>query len=652
MQYPAVEDSVAPVMDQEELGGVGRWRTFTLIAMAVAGAVTLAMLVITLGHANRERDRALERQSHSYDVMIAARTLAGTIARSEASLGRYVISGDRKLGQLYQDEWTTAGVQLNRLDRMIEDRRQQRLMDQLRQAYGARGRELSTIALSTTYHLNRQAYGLYYQARQAEALLKINDLLARLTDGERVLLQQRSEAAEETIQHSNRIAGGLVVFGIVLVLGGIALAWMIVGAVSERAKAHAEARAERARAEELASAVEVATEELKVQEAKLRQAQKMDALGQLTGGIAHDFNNMLAVVLGGLELARRTGSPDDMARHLESATEGAHRAAALTRRLLMFSREEALAPETLVPRRLVEGMRDLLDRTLGDGVKVTIQDWTTGWTLFGDRTQMENAILNLAVNARDAMDGRGELTIRTAEMRMGPHALPRGEAGDYVVLSVADTGEGMTPEVIERVFEPFFTTKPAGKGTGLGLSQIFGLVGQMGGDVTIQSAPGKGTTVNLYLPRHSAPAPALPVEATPDVAKTEVEANDALRILLVEDDPRVLAATMSALQELGHDPIPCNDPREAEGLLARHPGIRLIVSDVLMPHLTGPELIATIRPSHPDLAVLFVTGFAGDAQATGFEGHEVLRKPFTLAGLERAVAAALKRADGLVCAAA
>ena len=639
-------------MDQDELGGGGRWRTFALIAMAVAGAVTLAMLVITLGHANRERDRALERQSHSYDVMIAARTLAGTIARSEASLGRYVISGDRKLGQLYQDDWTTAGMQLNRLDRMIEDQRQQRLMDQLRQAYGARGRELSTIALSTTYHLNRQAYGLYYQARQAEALLKINDLLARLTDGERVLLQQRSEAAEETIQHSNRIAGGLVVFGIVLVLGGIALAWIIVGAVSERAKAHAEARAERARAEELASAVEVATEELKVQEAKLRQAQKMDALGQLTGGIAHDFNNMLAVVLGGLELARRSRSADDMARHLESATEGAHRAAALTRRLLMFSREEALAPETLVPRRLVEGMRDLLDRTLGDGVKVTIQDWTTGWTLFGDRTQMENAILNLAVNARDAMDGRGELTIRTAEMKMGPHALPRGEAGDYVVLSVADTGEGMTPEVIERVFEPLFTTKPAGKGTGLGLSQIFGLVGQMGGDVTIQSAPGKGTTVNLYLPRHSAPAPALPVEATPVVSEAEAEANDALRILLVEDDPRVLAATMSALRELGHDPIPCNDPREAEGLLARHPGIRLIVSDVLMPHLTGPELIATIRPSHPDLAVLFVTGFAGEAQATGFEGHEVLRKPFTLAGLERAVAAALKRADGLVCAAA
>ncbi|WP_322964427.1 ATP-binding protein [Sphingomonas fuzhouensis] len=637
-------------MEQDELGGVSRWQTFALIAMAVAGAVTLAMLIVTLGHANRERDRALERQTHSYDVMIAARTLAGTIARSEASLGRYVISGDNKLGQLYQDEWTLAGAQLDRLDRLIEDRQQQQLVDRLRQAYDTRGHELSTIALSTTYHLNRQAYGLYYQARQARALLTINALLPRLIDGERVLLKQRSEAAQETILHSNRIASGLGMFGIALVLGGIGLAWLIFRTVGERAEARAEAWAERARAEELASAVEAATEELKVQEAKLRQAQKMDALGQLTGGIAHDFNNMLAVVLGGLELARRTEAHEDRLRHLESATEGAHRAAALTRRLLMFSREEALTPETLAPRQLVEGMRDLLDRTLGDGVKVTVEDRTTDWTLFGDRTQMENAILNLAVNARDAMEGRGELTIRTAEAQVKADVLPRAGAGDYIILSVTDTGAGMTPEVAERVFEPFFTTKPAGKGTGLGLSQIFGLVGQMGGDVTIRSAPGRGTTVNLYLPRHIAPAAAAEVE-TP-LAAPEAEATDALRILLVEDDPRVLAATLAALQELGHDPIACNDPREAEGLLARHPGIRLIVSDVLMPHLTGPELIAAIRPRHPDLAVLFVTGFAGEAQATGFEGHEVLRKPFTLVGLERAVAAALKRAEGPVCAAA
>jgi len=639
------------VIEQDNLGKVGRWRAFALIAMALAGAATLAMLIVTLGHANRERDRALERQRHSYEVMILARTLAGTIARSEASLGRYVISGDSKLGQLYVDEWNLARAQLERLDMLIEEANQQRRVEQLRKAYEARGEELSVIALSTTYHRNRQAYGLYYQARQAEALLQINRLLTALIEGERVLLDQRSTAAQETVLHSNRIAGGLVIFGIALALGAILLGWLMFRTVGERAEARAEAWAERARAEELAAAVETATEELKVQEAKLRQIQKMDALGQLTGGIAHDFNNMLAVVLGGLELARRAEDREVSLRHLDSATEGAHRAAALTRRLLMFSREEALTPEALAPRQLVSGMRDLLDRTLGDGVKVTVEDATSDWAMFGDRVQVENAILNLAVNARDAMDGRGELTIRTVETRVDADTLPRAAAGDYVMLSVTDTGAGMTPDVAERVFEPFFTTKPAGKGTGLGLSQIFGLVGQMGGDVTVRTAPGAGTTVSLYFPRHVAAAAPTPVEAAS--ATPSPPGLEALRILLVEDDPRVLAATMGALRELGHDPIACSDPREAEGLLARHPGIRLIVSDVLMPHMTGPEMIATLRPRHPDIAVLFVTGFAGDVQATGFEGHEVLRKPFTLAGLERALAAALKRvAEGPVCAAA
>ena len=644
---------MATVIEQEDQGRVGRWRTFALIAMALTGAATLVLLIVTLGHANRERDRALDLQSRSYDVMILARTVEGTIARSEASLGRYVISGDNKIGQIYSEEWSLAAAQLDRLDMLVEDFRQQRLVDQLRAAYEARGRELSAIALSTTYHRDRQAYALYHQARRAEALLQINRTLNVLIAGERRLLEQRTAAARDTVLHSNRIASGLGLFGLALALGAILLAWMIVHAVGERAEARAEAHAERARAEELADAVDAATEELKLQEAKLRQVQKMDALGQLTGGIAHDFNNMLAVVLGGLELARRADGVEDVRRHLDSATEGAHRAAALTRRLLMFSREEALTPEPLVPRQLVAGMRDLLDRTLGDGVKVTVEDRTTGWMLFGDRTQMENAILNLAVNARDAMDGRGELTIRTAEAHVMANELPRAAAGDYILLSVTDTGAGMSPEVAERVFEPFFTTKPAGKGTGLGLSQIFGLVGQMDGDVTIRTAPGAGTTVHLYFPRHhaaTAPAPvAEPVAPAPDAEDT-----GGMRILVVEDDPRVLSATMAALTELGHDPLPCGDPREAEGMLARQAGIRLIVSDVLMPHQTGPEMIAALRPRYPEVAVLFVTGFAGDAQATGFEGYEVLRKPFTLVGLERAVAAALARnvGDGSVSAAA
>ncbi|WP_343527966.1 ATP-binding protein [Sphingomonas sp.] len=645
---------MAAVIEQEDQGRVGRWRTFALIALAVTGMVTLVMLIVTLGHANRERDRALALQAHSYNVMILARTLAGTIARSEASLGRYVISGDNRLGQLYSDEWTLADAQLERLDLIIDEPHQQRLIERLRRAYDERGRELSAIALSTTYHRNQQAYGLYYKASEAAALLRINQTLNALIEGERRLLDHRTADAKATVLHSNRIAGGLALFGVALALGGVLLAWLTVRTQGERAEARAEAHAERARAEELAGAVDAATEELKVQEAKLRQAQKMDALGQLTGGIAHDFNNMLAVVLGGLELARRADRIEDTHRHLDSATEGAHRAAALTRRLLMFSREEALSPEPLHARQLVAGMRDLLDRTLGDGIKVTIEDRGSGWTLFGDRTQMENAILNLAVNARDAMEGRGELTIRTAEIRVAAEELPRAAAGEYVLLSVTDTGAGMSPEVAERVFEPFFTTKPAGKGTGLGLSQIFGLVGQMNGDVTIRTAPGAGTTVHLYFPRHQAvdTPPPVPEHAMPATEAAGEEA-DRLRILVVEDDPRVLAATMAALSELGHDPVSCDDPREAESVLARHPGVRLIVSDVLMPHQTGPEMVAMLRPRYPDIAVLFVTGFAGEAQAAGFEGHEVLRKPFTLVGLERAMAAALARhTEGPVCAAA
>ncbi|MET4898876.1 ATP-binding protein [Sphingomonadaceae bacterium jetA1] len=644
-------DSVVTVIEQDQQGATGQWRAYALIAMAVAGAATLILLIVTLGHANRERDRALELQRRSYDVMILARTLDGTIARSEASLGRYVISGDAKLGQLYYDEWTLAGAQLDRLDQLIDEPQQQALVERLRHAYGIRGDQLSNIALSTSYHRNRQAYALYYQARQAEALARINRTLNALIDGERRLLEQRSAAARETVLHSNRIAGGLAMFGLALALGGILLGWFIVRAIAGRAEARAEARAERARAEGLAEAVEAATRELKAQDAKLRQAQKMDALGQLTGGIAHDFNNMLAVVLGGLELAGRATNPEESRRHIDSATEGAHRAAALTRRLLMFSREEALTPEPLRPRDLVDGMRDLLDRTLGDGIKVTVVDRTSDWTIFGDRTQIENAILNLAVNARDAMSGRGELTITTEDRPIGPAELPRAGAGDYVMLSVEDTGAGMTAEIAERVFEPFFTTKPAGKGTGLGLSQIFGLVGQMGGDVGIRTAPAKGTTVSLYFPRHAVAQPTPAPVATP-IALPEPAEAPGFPLLVVEDDPRVLAATMGALRELGHDPIACNDPREAESLLARHPGIRLIVTDVLMPHRTGPEMIAELRPLHPGISVLFVTGFAGDAQAAGFEGHEVLRKPFTLVGLERAVAAALARTqNGSVCAA-
>lgn len=641
--------------DAAALGGRATWRTITLVVMALLGAAVLVGLIATLSSANRQRDSALRLQAHSYDVMILARTLSSTIARSEASLGRYVISGDKQLGRLYFEEWVLAGTQLNRLERLTFDNPEQRgRIVELRRAYEDRGRELSLTALSTNYGKNSQALARYYQGRNAPTLIAINRTLDLVIARERALLDDRTSEAMGSVERSSSIAGILAVFGMLIVLGAIGLGWFTIRAVGDRAVAQAEADMERSRAQDLSAAVEKATAELRVQESKLRQVQKMDAVGQLTGGIAHDFNNMLAVILGGLELALRSMArdPTTARRHIESATDGATRAAALTRRLLAFSREDSLKPETMGVAGLVEGMSDLLDRTLGDAITLHVVDQSDGWRVRADRVQLENAVLNLAVNARDAMNGRGTMTVTTGATILAQNAIGHSPAGDYATIAVADDGSGMSADVAERVFEPFFTTKETGKGTGLGLTQIFGLVRQLGGEIDIVSAVGEGTTVTLYLPRDlSEPVgdthPVLRLDAatgapaTPDMIYADEPDRTGLAVLVVEDDPRVLTATIGALEELGHNPIACDDPVNAASMLARHGAIDLIISDVLMPRQTGPEMIAALRPVFPDIAVLFVTGFAGEASTSEFGDHEVLRKPFTLNGLERAVAAAM-----------
>jgi len=619
------------------------WRSLTLGAMALLGVLVFVALGLTLRAADQQRDRALVLQKHSYEVMILSANLAGTLARAEASLGRYVISLDDQLGRAYSADWQLASRQINRLKTITRDNPdQQAAIEDLRRAFKVRTVELGDIALNIVYKRNDQALGLYYKARQAPSRVAIDTLLARIGDQERLILDHRGGAALASVARSSTIATALGVFGLLILLGSFGMGWLTVIALAQGAAARAEADAERDRALDLEAAVAKASSALLAQEAKLRQVQKLEAVGQLTGGIAHDFNNMLAVVLGGLELAGRHVDTDPAAtrRHILSATEGADRAAALTRRLLAFSREESLRSETLDPATLIAGMSDLLDRTLGDGITVSVGSAAdSNWSIRVDRIQLENAVLNLAVNARDAMEGRGRLQIAVAQVSLAEGAVAACRAGDYVALAVSDTGCGMPPELIDRAFEPFFTTKAAGKGTGLGLSQVFAFVRHADGAVALDSMPGEGTTVTLYLPRHGVsdeqalpPAPATPAEAM----------QAALDIFVVEDDPRVLNATMGALAELGHRPVACDDPIEAPDKLAAMHRVDLIITDVLMPGCTGPELIDTVAPRHPGMAVLFVTGYAGEAGGeAAFGGHHVLRKPFTLAGLAHAIEAAV-----------
>ena len=614
-----------------------------LVVVAALGAGVLAALIIATGIATRERDRALKAQSHSYEVMILTRSLAGSIAHAEATLGRFVISADKKIGLQFGDQWQQAGLQIDRLDSITNDNpTQQGRVFALRQAYQERGDELSLIALSTQYKRNDQAIARYYAARNAPALARIDTILDGFIDSERDLLSKRSAAAERKIAQSNLAVKIFAGFGALLVIAAIILGWLVVLSSSERAYAAAEAETERNRAEELEVAVaeavaglEAEAREREVAESKLRQMQKLDAVGQLTGGIAHDFNNMLAVVLGGIELAkRRLAEGGDAVRHLDNAAEGANRASALTKRLLAFARAEPLLPRALDPTELIAGMSDLLDRTLGDGVQLEVVDEADGWCIWADSDGLENAILNLAVNARDAMDGRGRLTIAAGLVTLAADAVGHNSPGDYVTIGVSDTGTGMAPEVIERVFDPFFTTKPVGKGTGLGLSQVFGFVKQSHGEVAITSNEGEGTTVTLYIPRyHSSIRTAKVVPIAPE-APTLQRSHD---ILVVEDDPRVLTATVELLTELGHRPVSCDDPMEAMAKAGAMANIDLIISDVLMPNKTGPELVTELAPAFPDAAVLFVTGYAGEAQGNALGGHKVLRKPFTIAGLARAI---------------
>jgi len=639
------------------------WRRIIAAAAALFAALLLIALIVLVSRSNQERDEALALERSSHEVMMATGGFGQALAQSEAALGRFIISGDQGVATIYYDEWVRAGRLLDRLNaRARYYPAQGPLLEELQLLFRKRGEELSDAAQRANYRRNWQALSSYYQAGKLDTGPRIAVLLRKITANERALLSERSKAAAASIERSNRLVRILSIIGLFIVTGAILLGWTAISAIRQRHLARRLVERESARAETLQTAVADRTRELEAAnialreeaatriaaEAQLRQAQKMEAVGQLTGGIAHDFNNMLAVVVGGLDLARRrlTQETEVVQRHLDNAMEGATRAAELTRRLLAFARAEPLLPEQIDLGELIKGMSSLLDRSLGEIVRIETDIEPGLWQVHCDRSQVENAILNLAVNARDAMPEGGVLRIAASNQTLADGEAGEAAAGRYVRIRVTDEGCGIAPQVLERVFEPFFTTKEVGKGTGLGLSQIFGFARQSGGDVTIDSTVGIGTTVSLYLPRR---AEALTVveDATPRQPSGPAPIPDEEAILVVEDDRRVRMSTIAALEELGYRTIACESGEEAIVILARRRDIRLIVTDIVMPGMSGTDLVATVAPLYPHVGVLFVTGYTGDAGgADKLAGYQVLRKPFTIARLSAAVNAALSRPVG------
>jgi signal transduction histidine kinase/ActR/RegA family two-component response regulator len=642
-------------------------RNGALLAGAMIVAALIVFLIVQAIASNRQRDHALERERHSYDVMLLTRSVEASMTRAEATLGRFATSGDRDMGTGYYNAWVEAGTSIDKLQSLVgQDEEETQLVHQLHRLYSERGTELDPVATRAYYKQGWPALTLFNDAGHSKRIVDIRRTLDAIADHESAILQDRYDESDAAAVQADQTIRLLSVVGVALVGAALVLGWVAIGAIHRQRSAREDAEAADERAAWLEQAVAEQTRALSeanerlheaaaeraVAEAQLRQMQKMEAVGQLTGGIAHDFNNMLAVVLGGLELAQRSldSDPATARRHIDSAAEGADRAAALTRRLLGFARAEPLLPEAVHPATMIADMSALFDRTLGERILVETRVAADAWPVWVDPLQLENALLNLAVNARDAMDGSGRLQILVDNRTLRAAEIGEAPAGDYVRIAVVDNGCGMTPEVKERVFEPFFTTKPVGKGTGLGLSQIFGFVRQSHGEIAIDTALGRGTTVSLYLPRGrriAAPAPRVAEpEPLPVAPRTLMPlgtvAAEPEPVLIVEDDPRVRLSTVAAVEELGYAPIACDNGEEALTLLAGRRDIRLMISDVVMPGMTGPELAARVRERHPQVGILFVTGYAGEAgEGDKLEGQQVLRKPFTVAALERAVGDAL-----------
>ncbi|MFS0735417.1 CHASE3 domain-containing protein [Sphingomonas sp. 1P06PA] len=599
----------------------------------VAGLAMVILAVLAAIWLIRAQDEASALVRHTIEVELSVTRAVERVRAIESAHRGYLIAGNAEYVADLERARTGVQSDLDDLRQLISDNPVQR----------ANLDRLTPLVRQKIAFADSGVAAMQGQDRQA-ALTMIEtgrgkQLMTAVREAVDAMLKEEERLLAIRVAETRWLVGAVGV--------GLAAALVLVIAVAYVTVKDAQGRfveLERARDEARLAAIATQAEMdgREKAEAQLRQMQKMESIGQLTGGIAHDFNNMLAIIIGSLDMAmRRRNDAEKVDRCLANARDGAERAAALTARLLAFSRQSPLAPVALDPNRLVAGMSELLRRTLGEAISVETVLAGGLWRTFADPGMLENALLNLAVNARDAMPEGGRLTIETANAHLDDdYARAHQDVipGQYALISVTDSGQGMSADTIERAFDPFFTTKAIGKGTGLGLSQVFGFVKQSGGHVSIYSEPGRGTTLKLYLPRFSGPLPEDRIAGSDDMALPEGRADEI--ILVVEDEQRVRHFSVDALRELGYTAISAGSGAEALILLREQPSIALLFTDVVMPEMDGRRLADAALHERPGLRVLYTTGYTRNAVVhNGMldAGVAFLPKPFTIAQLARKV---------------
>ena len=607
-----------------------------LLMAALGGLATAMALVIALAAVSAfQRDERQRMVEHTLNVQQAITRTLSLVQDAETGQRGYLLTNDSAYLEPYQNAIAAMAPQLEVLDDLVADNPGQ--VERARLLKAEIDERLRIIAQTLDQARVGKTDVAVSILREGAGKASMDRIRAFAAD------MQREEAELLDLRTREDRASGDLLRTTLLVAAVVALMLGVFLFLAFRRFALALTATNANLAQEIVTR--------KNTEAQLIQSQKMEAVGQLTGGLAHDFNNMLAVVLSALSLMRRrlAAGDKDVTKFMDAAEDGARRAATLTSRLLAFARRQPLSPEPVDANRLVSGMSELLRRTLGEQVSVETVLAGGLWQTTIDTSQLENSLLNLAVNARDAMPDGGRITIETGNTSLDDAYAARNSEvtpGQYVLIAVTDNGPGMPPEVIERAFEPFFTTKPVGKGTGLGLSQVYGFVKQSKGHIKIYSEPGQGTSVKIYLPRTRAEASE--AKAAEAAAPTPAVREGAI-ILVVEDDEHVRNMTVAMLRDIGYVVVHAAKPAEALEKIRTLPRIDLLFTDVVMPEMNGRQLADKALAMRPGLRVMFATGYTQNAIVhNGIldPGTDLLVKPFSLEQVSAKIAQALSRNEG------